>query len=104
MFDSASGVAATYLPETPSKASSWYIPSYKEMKILAGNLGAVNSSISAKNGTVIGNGTYWMSTLKSVGAYNDIFAYPFNVNGIGWSQTSGTLSEKNHPVRVVFAF
>ena len=106
MFDSVTGVAATYSPAAPSKASTWYIPSYKEMTILAdpNNLEKVNASINQKNGTPIGNSTYWMTTLKSTNKWNDLFAYPFNIASREWSQTSGTLGEKNHPVRVVFAF
>ena len=106
MFDSVTGVAATYSPAAPSKASTWYIPSYKEMTILAdpNNLEKVNASITQKNGTPIGNSTYWMTTLKSTNKWNDLFAYPFNIASREWSQTSGTLGEKNHPVRVVLAF
>ena len=106
MFDSETGVAATYSPAAPSKASSWYIPSYKEMTILADpdNLEKVNASIEQKNGTPIGDSTYWMTTLKSTNKWNDLFAYPFNIASREWSQTSGTLGVKNHPVRVVLAF
>ena len=92
---------------TPQSASSWYIPSYKEMQILKDNMTKVNESLQAAGGTKITEGLannttygglYWTSTYFGSGS---IKAFSTYLNG--WYNTIVQPSSE-YPVRVVLAF
>lgn len=121
-FNASDGVVATHTAKvsTPSKSSSWYIPSYKEMSLLNDNMTTVNASLSTLGGTPIAepymyedswdnnrsSDWYWTSTIKgdwyeSGGTY-DHFKYPFDIYKGGW--TSSQQSSAKCKVRVVLAF
>ena len=121
-FNASNGVVATHTAKvpTPSKSSSWYIPSYKEMSLLNDNRTTVNASLSASGGTPIaepymyedswddnrGSDWYWTSTIKgdwyqSAGTY-DHFKFPFDIYKKGW--TTSQQNSAKCKVRVILAF
>lgn len=102
MYDATSGPLAKHQVSVPSAASSWYIPSYAEMKQLHANKSAVNAALSAAGGTQITGSLYWLSTLRTYNSYNDCQGSPFDmVNGGWYSYDKKTTA---YPVRVVLAF
>ena len=121
-FNASNGVVATHTAKvsTPSKSSSWYIPSYKEMSLLNDNRTTVNASLSTLGGTPIADpymyedswddnrrsDWYWTSTIKgdwyqSGGTY-DHSKYPFDIYKKGW--TTSQQSSAKCKVRVILAF
>jgi hypothetical protein len=120
MFNEQSGVIAeqTSAVVTPSGASSWYVPSYREMTMILANYDAINESLTAAGGTEIAapyekedswddNRTsdwYWTSTIYGVldnSSYNH-YKYAFDISKGSW--TTVQQSSAKCKVRVVFAF
>ena len=102
LYDRTSGPVAKHKVSLPSGVSSWYIPSYKEMKWLHENKAVVNAALSNAGGTQITGSLYWLSTLRTYNSYNECQGSPFDmVNGAWYSYDKKTTS---YPVRVVFAF
>jgi uncharacterized protein YjdB len=102
MYDRSSGPLAKHKVAVPSAASSWYIPSYAELKQLHANKSVVNAALSAAGGTQVTGSMYWSSTLRTYNSYNDCQGSPFDmVNGGWYSYDKKTTS---YPVRIVLAF
>lgn len=125
MYDGKYHYAALFRPGTgvidlhtsnvppPANASTWYVPSYCEMKELKANIGAINNSMNEVGGAQIQNANYWMSSFRvSADQWKDITSCaPFDMtakNGEGdWGTQPGTgadLYGTTYPVRVVLAF
>lgn len=111
LFNETDGVVATHSAsvQTPSGASTWYVPSYKEMQMMGENLQVVNNAITEASGnTITAGGEYWSSTIYGTwyakGNSWDHFKFPFVVSGgtNGWRSIQDPSGE--HPVRVVLAF
>ena len=122
MFNAADGVIAVHTASVaaPSGASSWYVPSYKEMQMLVENLSAVNEAIAAAGGTSVAtpydsdnslddkrsSDWYWSSTIHGTwynsGKTYDHAKYPFDLSRNGWTATQQSFAKCR--VRVVFAF
>lgn len=102
LYDRTNGPVAKHKVSLPSGVSSWYIPSYKEMKWLHENKAVVNAALSNAGGTQITGSLYWLSTLRTYNSYNECQGSPFDMINGGWySYDKKTTS---YPVRVVFAF
>ena len=109
LFDTNSGVAATFNNQTPtpSSASSWYIPARAEMNAIYENIDVINAKLAAVGGTQISATRYWSSyvyskKLHGAGNYHDCYAYPIDMNNGSWiTDAQNTTSYK---VRVVLAF
>lgn len=104
----------------PASASSWYVPSFKEMSYLVENSEAVNAALVAAGGTAIAapyesevswddnrsSDWYWTSTIfgswYANGGTYDHYKYPFDISKGGW--TTYVQSSANCKVRVVLAF
>ena len=102
LFDSASGPAALHNASVKSPASSWYIPSYYEMKLLWEQKSVVNASLSAMSATLVSDSYYWSSTLRTYNKYNDCQGSPFNMATGDWY--SYDKKSTSYPVRVILAF
>ena len=120
LFNAESGVVATQTNAvaTPSGASSWYVPSYKEMSMILANYDTINAAIVSAGGMAIatpypiedswdGNRTsdwYWTSTIYGIpyGASYDHYKYAFDISKGAW--TTSQQSSAKCKVRVVFAF
>ena len=102
LYDRTTGPVAKHKVSLPSDVSSWYIPSFKEMKWLHENKAVVNAALSNAGGTQITGSLYWSSTLRTYNSYNDCQGSPFDmVNGTWYAYDKKTTS---YPVRVIFAF
>ena len=107
-FNATDGVVAaqTASVAVPSSASSWYIPSYREMKLMYDNLSTINASLAKIGGTPINSQKYWSSTIYgkwyASGQSYDHFKYPFNMSTGGWHSAQDASGK--FPVRVVLAF
>jgi hypothetical protein len=102
LYDTVSGPVARHKVAVPSGASSWYIPSYKEMKLIHENKSVINAALANAGGTKVEGSLYWLSTLRTYNSYNDCQGSPFDmVNGGWYAYDKKTTS---YPVRVVFAF
>ena len=102
LYDTATGPVANHKVAVPSGASSWYIPSYKEMQLIHRNKSVINTALANAGGTKIEGSLYWLSTLRTYNSYNDCQGSPFDmVNGVWYAYDKKTTS---YPVRVVFAF
>jgi hypothetical protein len=102
LYDTADGPLAKHNVTVPSSASSWYIPSYAELKQLNMNMSVVNEALGAVGGTKVTGSLYWSSTLRTYNSYNDCQGSPFDmVNGGWYSYDKKTTS---YPVRVILAF
>jgi uncharacterized protein YjdB len=102
LYDTVSGPVAKHKVSVPSGASSWYIPSYKEMKLIHENKSVINAALSNAGGTQLTGSLYWSSTLRTYNSHNDCQGSPFDmVNGGWYAYDKKTTS---YPVRVVFAF
>ena len=120
LFNAESGVIATQTKNmsTPPGASSWYVPSYKEMDMIHANYDAINASLEAAGGQKIADpyekeesfdgmrtsDWYWTSTIYGVpyGSSYDHYKYAFDISKGGW--TTSQQSSAKCKVRVVFAF
>lgn len=122
LFNETDGVVATHSAsvQTPSGASTWYVPSYKEMQMMNENRDAVNAAISAAGGTGIAephasedpldpahsSDWYWTSTIYGTwyakGNSWDHHKYPFDISNDTW--TSKTHSSAACKVRIILAF
>lgn len=122
MFNETDGVVATHsaLVQTPSGASTWYVPSYKEMQMINENRDVVNAAIVAAGGTGVAeplasedplvenrsSDWYWSSTIHGSwyerGQSYDHAKYPFDIYNDSW--TSSTQSSALCRVRVILAF
>lgn len=102
LYDTVNGPVAKHKVAVPSGASSWYIPSYKEMKLIHENKSVINAALANAGGTKVEGSLYWLSTLRTYNSYNDCQGSPFDmVNGGWYAYDKKTTS---YPVRVVFAF
>ena len=102
LFDQQTGPLSQHNVPSPDSASSWYIPSYKEMMELHANKSIVNAALAKIGGTQINQSMYWSSTLRSYNSYNDCQASPIDmINGSWYSYDKKTTP---YPVRVVLAF
>ena len=102
LYDTVSGPVAKHKVAVPSGASSWYIPSYKEMKLIHENKSVINAALANAGGTKVEGSLYWLSTLRTYNSHNDCQGSPFDmVNGGWYAYDKKTTS---YPVRVVFAF
>jgi uncharacterized protein YjdB len=120
LFNAQSGVIATQTSavSTPANASSWYIPSYREMEMIHANYDTINSALNAAGGQPIvapyereesfdpnhSSDWYWTSTIygKPYNTSFDHYKYAFDISKGAWT-TSQQPSAKCK-VRVVFAF
>lgn len=102
LYDTGTGPLAKHTVKTPSGASSWYIPSYKEMKLIYENKEAINKALKNAGGTQITGSLYWSSTLRTYNSYNDCQGSPFDMVNGGWYAFDK--KTEAYPVRVVFAF
>lgn len=102
LFDSTNGPAALQNASVKSPASSWYIPSYYEMKLLWEQKSVVNASLSAMSATQVSDSYYWASTLRICNQYNDCQGSPFNMATGDWY--SYDKKSTSYPVRVILAF
>lgn len=119
MFNAESGVVSAHSQAAPSSASAWYVPSFKEMSMMAENIDVLNSAINAVGGMPLSayqeasswdeNRTsdwYWTSTIHGTwydrGKTYDHHKYPFDVSSGNWTdaQQSSALCK----VRMVLAF
>ena len=108
MFDVNTGLPATHsnAVASPSKASSWYIPSYFEMTEMYTNKEDVNAALSAINGDELENKNYIHATLWTTRwdgrNYDDCSSKFFDMSNGGWGGTY--VNTTAYPVRVVLAF
>ena len=120
LFNAESGVIAaqTNAVATPSGASSWYVPSYKEMTMILANYDTVNAAIVSAGGMAIATPNpienswddnrssdwYWTSTIygKPYGASYDHYKYAFDISKGAWTTSQQSFAKCK--VRVVFAF
>lgn len=117
MFNAENGIVATHTASvpSPSSASSWYVPSYKEMQMMAGVREALNAAITSAGGTAIAEPVdddsdhgdyYWTSTIYGSwyerGKSWDHSKYPFDISRNGW--TDRTQAFGQFPVRIILAF
>ena len=101
LYDRTNGPVAKHNVALPSGVSSWYIPSFKEMKWLHENKAVVNAALSNAGGTQITGSLYWLSTLRTY-SYNQCQGSPFDMINGGWYAYDKKTT--SYPVRVVFAF
>ena len=101
LFDKTSGPAAKQNASVASPASSWYIPSFYELKLIYENKSAINEALSKVSATQILQTYYWSSTLR---VYNstDCQGPPFNMTSGDWYAYDKKTTA--YPVRVVMAF
>lgn len=102
LFDSASGPAALQNAAVKSPASSWYVPSYYEMRMLWEQKSVVNGSLAAVSADRVSDSYYWSSTLRTYNSYNDCQGSPFDMATGGWYAFDK--KAESYPVRVVLAF
>lgn len=122
LFNAESGVVATHTASfaAPAVASSWFIPSFKEMQLLVETMDAVNAKIAAAGGTCIAephasedstdaarsSDWYWSSTIHgewyAKGGTYDHAKYAFDIYNNGW--TKYVQSSAKCKVRVILAF
>lgn len=120
LFNAQSGIIATQTSAvaTPANASSWYVPSYREMEMINDNYDKINAALNAAGGQPIvapyerdesfdpmhSSDWYWTSTIYGV-PYNtsyDHSKYAFDISKNAW--TTYQQSSAKCKVRVVFAF
>lgn len=102
MFDTSSGVLSKHKVSTPNSASTWYVPSYKEMMELHTNKATVNAALAKVGGTQITQSLYWSSTLRSYNDHNDCQGSPIDMVNGGWYAYDKKTT--TYPVRVILAF
>lgn len=102
LFDSAAGPAALQNAAVKSPASSWYIPSYYEMRLLWEQKSVVNGSLAAVSADRVSDSYYWSSTLRTYNSYNDCQGSPFDMATGGWYAYDK--KSESYPVRVILAF
>ena len=102
LFDSAGGPAALQNAAVKSPASSWYIPSYYEMRLLWEQKSVVNGSLAAVSADRVSDSYYWSSTLRTYNSYNDCQGSPFDMATGGWYAYDK--KTESYPVRVILAF
>ena len=120
IFNAANGIVAqhTSAVAAPSKSSAWYIPSFKEMKMINDSRAVINTSIAKASGTKIADpyeaeesfdskrtsDWYWTSTIygKPYTASFDHYKYAFDISKGTW--TTYQQSSTKCKVRVVLAF
>ncbi len=115
LFNSTHGVVQkqeSYVA-APDEASSWYVPSYKEILDLQANLTVVNASLANVGGDQVSSNEYWISTFKQLvtsnwqgtNYYNEIEnLYLFNMSSGTWGTSMNGKYTIAAPVRVVLAF
>lgn len=102
LFDQQTGPLSKHNVPSPDSASSWYIPSYKEMMELHANKSTINAALAKIGGTQINQSLYWSSTLRSYNSHNECQGSPIDmINGSWYSFDKKTTP---YPVRVVLAF
>ena len=120
LFNAQTGVVAVHTKSvaTPSNATTWYVPSYREMELIHANYDTINASLKAAGGVEIAapyqreesfdnnrsSDWYWTSTIygKVNNSTFQHYKYPFDISKGTWttSQQNSALCK----VRVVFAF
>jgi hypothetical protein len=103
LFNAQSGIIATQPSAlaTPANASSWYVPSYAEMKLIKQEIDSINSAIArVSGGDQVSADLYWCSSHRDFagGWYN-----AFSMTSSGWS-SAGQNYNTSLPFRVVLAF
>lgn len=108
MFDENTGLPATHgnAVASPSKASSWYIPSYYEMLLMYQSKSEINAALNAVSGNLLEDKNYIHATLWTSRwdgrSYDDCTSKYFNMSNGSWGGTyTKTIA---YPVRVVLAF
>lgn len=105
MYRSDVGVPATHTKSVPppTGASSWYIPSYCEIKAIHAIRNTLNEKFSAVSGDQISTAGYWTSSFPA-NTYGGVdYFKTFDMSTGEWG--ANTNEHKNsHPVRVVLAF
>ena len=104
LYDSSNGPSAKHnnTVKSPSGASSWYIPSFNELKMLYDNKSVVNTALSAAGGTQVTGSLYWSSTFRTYNSANDCQGSPFDMLNGTWYAYDKKTTE--YPVRVILAF
>ena len=102
LYDRTTGPLGKHNVSLPSGVSSWYIPSFAEMKWLYENKSIVDAALGNAGGTQINGSLYWSSTLRTYNSYNDCQGSPFDMVNGGWYAYDK--KSTSYPVRVVFAF
>lgn len=95
----------------PEGGSSWYVPSFAEMKLIDANIDLINQRLRAVSGTQIQvEGKYWVSTMMKRNKYTDLISMPFDMSKGTWVDSGSSsdylsnTSSTELPIRVVFAF
>ena len=95
----------------PEGGSSWYVPSFAEMKLIDANIDLINQRLRPVSGTQIQvEGKYWVSTMMKRNKYTDLISMPFDMSKGTWVDSGSSsdylsnTSSTELPIRVVFAF
>jgi hypothetical protein len=108
MFDKTSGLSATYAQAgyAAEHASSWFLPSFNDMKALYENKDVVNRALMAASADEILDHGYLQSTLWSTRwdgrSYDDCTVRLFDMSNGQWGIFPLNTSER--PVRLILAF
>ena len=120
LFNAESGVIATQTSAvaTLSNASTWYVPSYREMEMIHANYDTINAALNAAGGQQIAapydreesfdpmhsSDWYWTSTIygKPYNSLFDHYKYAFDISKGAWTTSQQPFAQCK--VRVVFAF
>lgn len=122
MFNQTDGVIAGHSASvsSPSSASTWYVPSYKEMQMINASRDVINEALAAVGGITVAephesddsmdaqrsSDWYWTSTIYGEwyerGKSYDHHKYPFDISRNGW--TAAVQSSATCRVRVILAF
>lgn len=108
MFDKTAGLSATYAAAgyASESASSWFLPSFNDMKALYENKDVVNRALKAASADEILDHGYLQSTLWTARwdgrSYDDCTVRLFDMSNGQWGIFPLNTSER--PVRLILAF
>jgi hypothetical protein len=108
MFDKTSGLSATYAQAgyAAEHASSWFLPSFNDMKALYENKDTVNRALKAASADEIQAHGYLQSTLWTTRwdgrSYDDCTVRLFDMSNGQWGIFP--LNTSDRPVRLILAF
>ena len=120
LFNAQSGVIAaqTKIMSTPSNASSWYVPSYREMGIIVENYAVINAALKTVGGNELAepyqsevswdekrtSDWYWTSTIwgKWSSPIYEHYKYAYDISKRDWTTSQQPFTKCK--VRVAFAF
>lgn len=110
--DNAFGISvcdglSKYSTVAPGVSSGWYVPSFREMQMIAEVIDKVNNAITKVSGTSLSSDLYWSSSLRVdwwQGAVDQVYCTPFSISKNTWDSTGGNIDRNSYPVRVVLAF